>query len=97
MDVSKTQDIKMLMGMLKVLIVEDELPLAEMLRYNLEAEALGSSVQVYVALLNRRQAEAPRTSAVLLDDISLDVCASSTSTLSMPTIFLPRVLSVGQP
>ncbi|MEO8084898.1 MAG: N-acetylmuramoyl-L-alanine amidase, partial [Ardenticatenales bacterium] len=60
------------------------------LSYRLDPTTIGSPVQVYLALLDRQLAEMPRTSAVWVDDVRLDVCRGSAKALSVPFLSVDR-------
>lgn len=61
------------------------------LSYALDRSTLGATLEVFVALVDRRLADIPRTSAVWVDDIGLDVCHRPAKGLSVP------FLAVGRP
>jgi hypothetical protein len=61
------------------------------LSYALDRSTLGATLEVFVALVDRRLADVPRTSAVWVDDIGLDVCHRPAKGLSVP------FLAVGRP
>ena len=60
------------------------------LRATFDRDALGTAAEVYVALVNRRQAEAPMASALWVDDIDLEVCHRPKPALSVPILTVDR-------
>lgn len=59
-------------------------------RHTFDRAALGTAGEVYVALLNRPQPEAPAASAVWVDDVDLEVCHVPKPTLSVPFLTVER-------
>jgi len=60
------------------------------LHHAVDAASLGTAVEVYVALLNRRQSEAPAASVVWVDDIGFDICYRPLPTIAVPFLAVER-------
>ena len=60
------------------------------LHHAVDAASLGTAVEVYISLLNRRQSEAPAASAVWVDDIGFDICHRPSPTIAVPFLAVER-------